>query len=193
MPSPARLTPGLALDTVPEDAEVDYPELNSGGSSDEGANRGDDFDASSSAHSGITSYSQYELSKLDPESMINALPFLYQYSSSLLSLFSSGDAAQLERLHLDLQNQDSKTSKKLNTLLEGFMLNRRYFGDDTAIDLDIVVRVLAGPRRADIRDEGWRPDAALYMANLARYISAMYASSEESEGAREIGPGMVTQ
>jgi hypothetical protein len=188
VPTHALLTPSPVLDTVSENAEVGYPELNPSDAPDAVIDINDDeYDASSSAHSGITSYTQYELSKLDQESMANALPFLYQYSDSLLNLFSSGDAGQLERLHLDLQEPNSRASKKLNTLFEGFMLNRKHYGDDTPIDLDIAVRALAGLRQADeIPDGAWRPDAALYMANLAQYISSMYASNEESEDARDI-------
>jgi hypothetical protein len=184
----ALLTPNPALDTVPENGEVEYPELNPSDAPDAAIDINDDeYDASSSAHSGISSYTQYELSKLDQESMANALPFLYQYSDSLLNVFSSGDAGQLERLHLDLQEPNSRASKKLNTLFEGFMLNRKHYGDDTPIDLDIAVRALAGLRRADeIPDGAWRPDAALYLANLAQYISSIYASNEESEDAKDI-------
>jgi hypothetical protein len=188
VPSYTLLTPNLVLDTVPENAEVEYPELNPSDAPDVAIDLNDDeYDDSSSAHSGITSYTQFELSKLDQESMANALPFLYQYSDSMLNLFSSGNAAQLECLHRDLQEPTSRASKKLNTLLEGFMLNRKHYGDDTAIDLDIAVRALVGLRHNDeIPDGNWRPDAVLYMANLARYTATSYSSHENSEDARVI-------
>jgi hypothetical protein len=117
--------------------------------------------------------------------MINALPFLYQYSNSLLNLFSSEDASDLLKLHHDLQQPTSKASKRFNALFEGFMLNRKYYGDDTPIDLKVAVRALAGLHREyEIPNGAWRPDAVLYMANLARYISTIYASNENSEEAR---------
>lgn len=171
---------------MPENAEVEYPELSPSGASDAAINLDDDeFEASSSAHSGITSDTQYELSRLDRDLMVNALPFLYQYSNSLLNLFSSEDASDLLQLHRDLQQPTSRASKRLNALLEGFMLNRKHYGDDTPIDLDVAVRALAGLRQGDeILKGAWRPDAVLYMANLARYISTIYASNENSEEAR---------
>jgi hypothetical protein len=180
------LTSEPALDTVPENAEVEYPELSPSDASDAAINLdGNEFEVSSSAHSGITSDTQYELSRLDQDLMVNALPFLYQYSNSLLNLFSSEDASDLLQLHRDLQQPTSSASKRLNALLEGFMLNRKHYGDDTPIDLDVAVRALAGLRQGvQIRKGTWRPDAVLYMANLARYISTIYASNENSEEAR---------
>ena len=172
---------------MPESVEVEYPELKPSDAPDALIDLDDDEDVvPSSADSGITSYTQYELSKLDQESMINALPFLCQYSDSLISLFSSGDARELGRLHRDLQEPTSKASRRLNTLLEGFMLNRKHYGDDTPVAIDIAVRALVGLRQADeIPDGPWRPDAALYMANLAHYVSTIYSSNENSENARE--------
>jgi hypothetical protein len=171
---------------VPESAEVEYPELSPSDAADAAVDLDDDeFEASSSAYSGITSDTQYELSRLDRELMVNALPFLYQYSNSLLTLFSSEDASDLLQLHRDLQQPTSRASKRFNALLEGFMLNRKHYGDDTPIDLDVAVRALAGLRQGDeIPNGAWRPDAVLYMANLARYISTIYASNENSEEAR---------
>lgn len=180
------LTSKPALDAVPEHAEVEYPELSPSDAADAAVGLDDDeFEASSSAYSGITSDTQYELSRLDQELMVNALPFLYQYSNSLLDLFSSEDASDLLQLHRDLQQPTSRASKRFNALLEGFMLNRKHYGDDTPIDLDVAVRAMAGLRQGDeIPDGAWRPDAVLYMANLARYISTIYASNENSEEAR---------
>ena len=180
------LTSKPALDTVPENAEVEYPELSPSDAADVAVDLDDDeFEASSSAYSGITSDTQYELSRLDQELMVNALPFLYQYSNSLLNLFSSEDASDLLQLHRDLQQPTSRASKRFNALLEGFMLNRKHYGDDIPIDLDVAVRALAGLRQGDeIPNGAWRPDAVLYMANLARYISTIYASNENSEEAR---------
>jgi hypothetical protein len=171
---------------VPESAEVEYPKLSPSDASDAAINLDDDeFEASSSAHSGITSDTQYELSRLDQDLMVNALPFLYQYSNSLLNLFSSEDASDLVQLHSDLQQPTSKASKRLNALLEGFILNRKHYGDDTPIDLDVAIRALAGLRQGDeIPKDAWRPGAVLYMANLAGYISTIYASNENSEEAR---------
>ena len=188
MPRYPALTPNLGLDTVPENPEVEYPELNPNDAPDAATELNEDeFDVSSSAHSGITSYTQYELSKLNQESMINALPFLYQYADSLLNLFASADTAQLERLHEDLKVPNSRASRRLSSMLEGFMLNRVHYGDDTSIDLEIVIRALAGLHQTDeLPEEVWRPDAVLYMANLARYISTMYASGEGTDPAREL-------
>ena len=186
VPSYPFLTSEPALDTVPENAEVEYPELSPSDASDAAINLDEDeFEASSSAHSGITSDTQYELSRLDQDLMVNALPFLYQYSNSLLNLFSSEDASDLLQLHRDLQQPTSSASKRLNAFLEGFMLNRKHYGDDTPIDLDVAVRALSGLRQGvEIPKGAWRPDAVLYMANLARYISTIYASNENSEEAR---------
>jgi hypothetical protein len=186
VPKSPFLTSKPALDTVPENAEVDYPELSPSDAADAAVDLDDDeFEASSSAYSGITSDTQYELSRLDRELMVNALPFLHQYSNSLLNLFSSEDASDLLQLHRDLQQPTSKASKRFNALLEGFMLNRKHYGDDTPIDLDVAVRALAGLRHGDeIPNGAWRPDAVLYLANLARYISTIYASNENSEEAR---------
>src|SRR2546423_1541553 len=119
--------------------------------------------------------------------MVNALPFLYQYSVSLLNLFSSKDAAQLESLHQDLQDPTSRQSKRLDALLEGFMLNRKHYGDDAPIDPNMVVRAIIGLGQADELPQGaCRPDAVLYMANLAQYLSIIYASNEQSEDVRQI-------
>ena len=188
MPRYPPLTPNLGLGTVPENPEVEYPELNSSDAPDVAVELYEDgYDISSSAHSGITSYTQYELSKLNQESMINALPFLYQCADSLLNLFASEDTAHLELLHEDLNEPTSRASRRLNSMLEGFMLNRVHYGDDISIDLEIVVRALAGLRQADeLPEEVRHPDAVLYMANLARYTSTMYASREETAPAREL-------
>ena len=182
------LTPSLVLDTVPEHAEVHYPELNPSDAPDVAIDFDEiEFGDFSSAHSGITSFTQDELWRLDQESMINALPFLYQYSDSLLNLFSSQDVAQLQRLHDDLQEPTSRASKRLSTMREGFMLNSKHYGDDMPINLEIAVLALTGMRQTDrVLDELRRPDPVLHLANLAWCISTLYASKQDTDDAKDL-------
>jgi hypothetical protein len=92
VPRYIRLTPSPALDTVPENAEVDYPELKPSDAPDAVIDLGDDeFDASSSAHSGITSYTQYECTSTRVQFSA------YSRQATLLSFSSSTSICKTRR------------------------------------------------------------------------------------------------
>lgn len=119
--------------------------------------------------------------------MVDALPLLYQYSDSLISFFRSNDAPTLERLHHDLQDVDSKATKRLATLANGFKLHRPQFSEDSPVDINLAVRVMLGLHQTGQMSEiRFRPDPVLFMANIAECLSSLFASERDSEIVKEV-------
>ena len=108
--------------------------------------------------------------------IVQSLPFLHQYSEGIIKFFAQRDATQLERLHNDLEQQDSRATKKLAGLVKGFRTERAYYGHHPSISVDLICPACVGIRGwRSLANQEWRPDAVLYMANIARFASALFA------------------
>lgn len=171
----------LVLNTVPETAEVTYPDLTPNDAPDEL------FDLPSSPQSGITTHSQAEISGLDQDAMTTALSFLYDYADSVLKRVASHNAIQVKDLHLALQDPTSKSARTYRALADGLRLNLKHFAQQPPMNVELAVRVMAGLSvNGEIPDAPWRPDPVLYMANLAHYLLALLSFPRESDEAEEL-------
>ena len=120
--------------------------------------------------SNVSTPSSEESVILDSQAMLDALPDLYEAAHKLLSFLTpqSDDPDNNVRFIQDLQDHSNGAIKKLLRLKKALQLHKEPYGNETYVNLMMVLRELLQVRRTvDIGHGAWRPDDILYKANLA--------------------------
>ncbi|KIW73301.1 hypothetical protein, variant [Phialophora macrospora] len=117
------------------------------------------------------------LDALDRDAIIDNLFDLYRHSSSLISLLEDVSDGQLREMCEAVAQPAARVHKRFQTQAKHLLLSRENYGigqDGTNLDFiqpDLILRKIWGIADADaIPDGPWRPDAVLYIANLALQV-----------------------
>lgn len=135
-----------------------------------------DLEDPSLAYSQLTGLSletQNELAKVDPDLIVEALPGLYDDAVKVIDLFQGLDEGDLSIIYNEAHDAGEPTAKRI-----GFRMNRlvdslKPFGATRIlINPEIIIRKLRGNH--NVNDDGrWRPDAVLYLANVALLLGTL--------------------
>lgn len=159
-----------ALETVNEEAD---------------SQRSGSIDAlnSPSVRSDSVSSLQNDLDELDRDEIILNLADLHDESIALLSLFQVSNDDRLRRVIHEISQIGSLQQKKLNIRAKKLSASREPFGGSDFINPPLVVRKLAGTVDLHQINYGrWRPDAIIYLANLAQQMATALSNSSEDRG-----------
>lgn len=117
--------------------------------------------------------SHSELQNLDAELIIEGLPALYADSLKVLKLFVELDETELYQASEDAHDESTSISRRLHYNVNRLMASSQAFGTvQVFINPDLIAQKLQGDNEAS--EEGrWRPDAVLYLANIAVLIAAV--------------------
>ncbi|KAH7045798.1 hypothetical protein B0J12DRAFT_141313 [Macrophomina phaseolina] len=165
----SRRTAGRNLSTVPEDADVTYPDL-------PGQDAEESHSARESVISGTTAISTaqtvHDPADLDAELMLDALDELCTDAGKILDIVApnTASAERLASLVSEVTNPASRTSIVLEKREKRFRDARQYFGDAEFINRDTVLASFAGGPTPYISANLFRrPDAIIYKANIATF------------------------
>lgn len=153
---------------------------------EEAAQQSDSFDRlpSPSARSESVSTLQNDLEELDHDVLVLSLNDLHNESLALLSSFEISDEDRLNSAIQQMSRTGSLQQKKLNLRAKKLSNIREPFGIGDFINPVLIVRKLAGIVDLHQINYGrWRPDAILYLANLAQQMVAILSSSPDDRGA----------
>ena len=119
---------------------------------------------------------------LDREQIADNLASLYFEAKNLLAMFQTQRQGQIGHILDELKDTSSKASVKLRKLSARLNGTRREsFGGNEMISYDHVVRKVAGldlsSPQVPLGD--WRPDGAVYLANLATALSICLAPKQD--------------
>lgn len=137
----------------------------------------------SSSRSDSGSSLQSDLDKLDHEEIILNLADLHTESTALLSLFDRPNDEELEKFIDETLRKGSRPQKTLSMRAKKLSTSLEPFGSSEFIDPPLIVRKLAGNVELHRINYGrWRPDAILYLANLAhQMVAAVNDSPDDRE------------
>lgn len=137
--------------------------------------------ASASIRSDSNTSLQSDLDDLDREEIIDNLADLHNESLALLSLFDHSSEEDLERVLHETTQTGSRSQKRLQGRAKKLSTSRGPFGGSDFINPPLIVRKLAGSIDLHRINYGrWRPDAILYLANLAQQMVAALSNSPEA-------------
>ena len=125
-----------------------------------------------------------QLDTLDPDFIVDSLEDLHRESSSIIGLFDQilDSPDTLTAFAEELDDASSKVGRRFRQQLTKYMVTRQSFGEDLYIHPTIVVRALRnGEAWADIPDGKWRPDAVLYLANIAQLLVLCFLKTEDQQ------------
>ncbi|ETI28206.1 hypothetical protein G647_00655 [Cladophialophora carrionii CBS 160.54] len=132
--------------------------------------------SSHGASSGSSSL-QEVLDALDRDTIIDNLSGLYHDSTSLMSLLGIASDEQLREMCETSVQPAPRLHKRFHAQSKRFLLTRENYGtthdgaDFDFIQPDLILRKILGMGETDAIPNGaWRPDAVLYLANLALQI-----------------------
>ncbi|KAK5046687.1 hypothetical protein LTR84_007448 [Exophiala bonariae] len=132
-----------------------------------------DLVPSASARSESDSSLQSDLDNLDHDEIILNLADLHAESLALLSLFDRPREDDLENFIDEISQNGSRPQKTLSMRAKKLSTSREPFGETEFISPPLIVRKLAGTIDLHRINYGrWRPDAILYLANLAQQMVA---------------------
>jgi hypothetical protein len=134
----------------------------------------------------ISSSLQGLLDALDRDAIIDNLSDLFKHSTSLMSLLEGVSEGQLREMCEVVVPPAARVHKRFQTQSKHFLLTRENYGaahDGTNLDFiqpDLILRKIRGIGEAEaIPDGPWRPDAVLYLANLALQLVNVLNPSHE--------------
>ncbi len=132
-----------------------------------------------SESSAYTSDSEQQLENLDSDFIIDSLADLHRESSNIIHLFRN-QTEDPYAFAKDLEDVSSKIGRRLRQCLNKYIVTRESFGGSLYIHAHLIVRKLRdGEVWASIPDGKWRPDAILYLANLAQLLASCFIGNEE--------------
>lgn len=124
---------------------------------------------------------QSDLDGLDREEIIDNLADLHNESLALLSLLDHSSEEDLERVLHETTQIGSRSQKRLHARAKKLSTSREPFGGSDFINPPLIVRKLAGSIDLHRINYGrWRPDAILYLANLAQQMVAALSNAPEA-------------
>jgi len=139
--------------------------------------------ASPSARSGSVSSLQNDLEELDRDDIVIHLADLHNESLGLLSSFDLSDDASLESTIQDMARPKSLQQKMLQMRANKVAISRKPYGIGDFINPVLIVRKFAGIVDLHRISYGkWRPDAVLYLANLAQQMIMVLSDYPEDRG-----------
>ena len=155
----------LSLQPVAEAIEDDFIEVAGGPVSESSSQISDSKD---------------QLEDLDSEFIVDSLADLHRESTNIIRFFDHPTEDTIPALLEQFEDAASKTGRRFRQYLSKFVLTRESFGEDLYINSSLVVRKLRdGESWSDIPDGKWRPDAILYLANLAQLLVSCFMGAEE--------------
>ncbi|OCT53718.1 hypothetical protein CLCR_09594 [Cladophialophora carrionii] len=129
---------------------------------------------------------QEVLDALDRDTIVDNLSGLYHDSTSLMSLLGITSDEQLREMCETSVPPASRLHKRFHALSKRFLLTREDYGtthdgaDSDFIQPDLILRKILGmSETVAIPNGAWRPDAVLYLANLALQIVTVLNPSVE--------------
>ncbi|ETN45793.1 uncharacterized protein HMPREF1541_09626 [Cyphellophora europaea CBS 101466] len=163
---PSSAPPAQELDAVIEE-EV----------SDENGNREPSVGQSDSDISATTNS---ELQSLDAELIIDCLPSLCDDSTKILNLFRGVDGPTLAQLSESIHDPSTTACKRFELHVNRYGVSASAFGTTNRLFLNSEMIVLRLKADNDAVDNGrWRPDAVLYLANLAFFLATIVGGGDE--------------
>jgi hypothetical protein len=157
----------LSLQPVAEANEEDSIEVDPGPAAAE----------SSSEYSSDTNI---KLNALDFDDVVDSLTDLHRESSNVIQFFSNHTPESLTALYAELQDPSSKPSGRLRRMLGKYIFTRQPFGSEPFVNTSVIARKLQnGEAGIDLMDGNWRPDAIVYLANLAQTLATAFSGVED--------------
>lgn len=133
--------------------------------------------AAPSAMTAMTTFSQGELQRLDPDLIMASLTDLDRDAYRLIRDLIPEDADyEIIENHVDqLYDSNSRISKMLKKHTRALAATKDdIFGSQSYIDCGLILRCLLDANQVEPFPEApWRPDAILYEANLASFVENM--------------------
>jgi hypothetical protein len=133
-----------------------------------------------SQHSSVT---QGELDGLEYDFIVDSLADLHREALKIIEIFANLTPAIFSALINDLSDPTSKPSNrlryqytKLQATFQNFETGKRIY-----IIPQTIVRKLDGGAWEDVQDGKWRPDAVLYLANLAQLICGTFLGDRDED------------
>nr|POF04200.1 hypothetical protein CFP56_21955 [Quercus suber] len=130
-----------------------------------------------STHSGYsgttakTSFSQEQISELDPDIMVADLPIAASTAEELARQFLPNDRNALRIIWKEIRTPSSRSHKLYRTRVATFDLCSQSFGQQDYIQPSFVLRALLRVASTDDVPAGpWRPDSVIYRINLIRMM-----------------------
>ncbi|KEF58653.1 uncharacterized protein A1O9_06579, partial [Exophiala aquamarina CBS 119918] len=136
-----------------------------------------DHPSSVSASSESVSSLQNDLKELEHDEIVEYLPNLHSESLAVLSSFDISEEDRLNSTILEMSRTGS-LPRKLHIRAEKLKNSRKPFAEGDFINPVLIVRKLAGIVDLHHINYGrWRPDAILYLANLAQQMVKVLSGS----------------
>lgn len=135
------------------------------------------------------SRSAQELLGLNAEDMLDALQDLSDTSDKLLRLLAPPGTsnAEIGLVRSGLKDPESRISKNLRRLHNGFRVSRDLYGSSSYIHSAAVLQTLLGGKRTATTTYGsWRPDPLLQKANLCSLLLTVLAPSQKLRSVQAI-------
>lgn len=121
-----------------------------------------------------------DMSDLNTDLMLAALPSLDQYSNEIIKQFPFPLTTDLIiNLKNLLQNPRSKLSLRMKDLLGHLQVSKNNFGDDLFIENEIILLKLFGSLDTD--DDYARPDPIIYKTNIAVFLEILLVQNFEED------------
>lgn len=133
-----------------------------------------------SERSSQISESKDQIEDLDSDFIVDSLADLHRESTNIIRFFEHPTEDTIPTLLEQFEDASSKTGRRFRQYLSKFVVTRESFGEDLYINSSLVVRRLRdGEAWSSIPDGKWRPDAILYLANLAQLLASCFMGAEE--------------
>ena len=121
-----------------------------------------------------TSFSQEEISDLDPDVMVDVLPSLATAADELAKLIVPVDPKSRPVVRKEIRTLGTKHNKLFKNRMDSLNIHKHSFGSTEYIQPSIVLRALLGvPNMREVPEGPWRPDSVIYKINLAQMLNSM--------------------
>jgi hypothetical protein len=121
-----------------------------------------------------TSFSQEEISDLDPDVMVDVLPSLATAADELAKLIVPVDPKSRPVVRKEIRTLGTKHNKLFKNRMDALSIHKHSFGSTEYIQPSIVLRALLGVQNMkDVPEGPWRPDSVIYKINLAQMLNSM--------------------
>ena len=129
-----------------------------------------------------SSSSEASLESLDPDTIVESLAGLHRESLNIIQFFEDTTPDSITGLFIELQDLSSKRSRKFRRHLSKFIPDREPLSHELYIDPSLIIRSLRGEEAlATLQDGKWRPDAIIYLANVAQLLAYCFLSDEDDD------------
>ena len=121
-----------------------------------------------------TSFSREEISDLDPDAMVDNLPYLATFSDDIAKLVVPLDAKYRPIVRKEIRTIGTRLHKSYQSKQDAISIWKPSFGSTDYIQPSIALRALLGVQNMkDVPEGSWRPDSLMYKINLSQMLKNM--------------------